>query len=127
MANQGFDVITRLTPRLLGHVGMIRGYFAERVCQPVQLVVAGDYPFDAEVAGACGDDQCVVTLLREYANLCNLWLRAITRLTPRLPGACVRGYLAEGVCQPVQLVVAGDYSIDGEIAGACGADPWLPR
>ena len=26
-----------------------------------------------------------------------------------------------------QLVVAGDYLIDAEIAGACGADPWLPR
>ena len=32
---------------------MILGYLAERVCQPVQLVVAGDYPIDAEIAGEC--------------------------------------------------------------------------
>ena len=51
-----FDVITRLTPRLLGHAGLIRGYLAERIFQPVLLVVAGDYPIDAEIAGACGAD-----------------------------------------------------------------------
>ena len=45
----GNDVITRLTPRLLGHAGLIRGYLAERICQPVQLVVAGGYPIDAEI------------------------------------------------------------------------------
>ena len=30
------------------------GYFAERVCQAVQLVVAGDYPIDAEITWAGG-------------------------------------------------------------------------
>ncbi len=52
-----------------------------------------------------------LTLLREFAKLYNWWLQAVTRLTPRLPGACVRGYLAERVCQAVQLVVAGDHTI----------------
>ena len=85
MANQGFDAITRLTPRLPGQVGMIRGYLAERVCQPVQLVVAGGYPIDAEITWAGGAGP-LVTSLREYAKLYNWWLQAITRLTPRLPG-----------------------------------------
>ncbi len=63
----------------------VRGYLAERVCQAVQLVVAGDYPIDAEITWAGGAGP-LVTLLREFANLCQRWLRAITRLTPRLPG-----------------------------------------
>ena len=120
----GNDVITRLTQRLLGHAGLIRGYLAERICQPAQLVVAGDYPIDTEVARVCGAGP-LVTSLREFANLYNWWLQAVTRLTPRLPsrwGWSV-GYLAERVCQPVQLVVAGDYPTDAEVAGAGGAGP----
>ena len=127
----------------------MRGYLAERVCQPVQLVVAGDYPIDAEIAGACGAGP-LVTLLREYANwwlraitrstprllghvcvvtllyaeLYNLWLHSITRLTGRESwGMCAWVTLAERVCQPVPTVVAGGYPIDAEITGACGAGP----
>ena len=48
-ANWWLQAITRLTPRLLGHAGLIRGYLAERIFQPVLLVVAGDYSIDAEI------------------------------------------------------------------------------
>ena len=67
-------------PRLLGQVGMILRYLAERICQAVPTVVAGDYPIDAELTWAGGAGP-LVTLLREYANLCQRWLQAITQFT----------------------------------------------
>ena len=48
-ANWWLQAITRLTPRLLEQVGLIRGYLAERVCQ---LAVAGDYQGNAEITWA---------------------------------------------------------------------------
>ena len=49
-----------------------------------KLRIRCDYQGDAEIAGGCGDDQCVVTLLREY-NLCQRWLQAIARSIPIKP------------------------------------------
>ena len=43
------------------------------------------YPIDAEITWAGGAGP-LVTSLREFAKLCQRWLQAITRLTPRLPG-----------------------------------------
>jgi hypothetical protein len=89
---------------------MILGYLAERVCQPVPTVVAGGYPNDAEITWAGGAGP-LVTLLREYGNLCQLVVAGDYPIDAEIAGECVRGYPAERICQPVQLVVAGDHTI----------------
>ena len=81
-----------------------------------QLVVAGDYPIDAEITLACGAGP-LVTLLREYANLCQLVVAGDYPIDAEITGqvGLIRGYLAERICQPVPTVVAGGYPIDAEI------------